>query len=56
MKNIRFRYNDAGDSVEIRAKLKTTGQYATLGFCHPATVALIKRDGIRAHLHLVKLP
>ncbi len=55
-RSIRFRYNDAGDSVEIRAKLKATGQYATLGFCHPATVALIRRDGIHPHLQLITLP
>lgn len=53
-RGLRFRFNDNGDCVEIRAKLKATGQYTTLGFCHPATLPLIKRDGIRAHLHLVK--
>lgn len=51
----KLRFIRREDRVEIRAKLKATGQYATLGFVHPATVALILKDGIRAHSHLIKL-
>lgn len=50
-----LRFITADGKTEIRAKLKATGKYATLGFCHPATVALIKQDGIRKHMHLVTI-
>lgn len=51
--NLRFIMVDG--KTEIRAKLKSTGKYATLGFCHPATVVLIKQDGIRKHMHLITI-
>lgn len=54
--NIRFKYLPEKASVEIRAKLKATGKWTTFGFCHPATVALIRKDGIKAHLHLIQIP
>lgn len=52
----KLRFVRRADDYEIRARLKATGQWATFGYCHPATVALIKRDGIKPHLHLIKLP
>jgi hypothetical protein len=52
---IRFIRKEAG-TVEIHAKRKDSGKFALFGYCHPATVPLIKKDGIRAHLHLITLP
>jgi hypothetical protein len=52
----KLRFTRRENDYEIKAPLKTTGKLATLGYCHPATVPLIKRDGIRPHLHLIKLP
>jgi len=50
-----LRFITTDGQTEIRAKLKATGKYATLGYCHPATVALIKRDGIHKHMVLVTI-
>lgn len=54
MQAIRFISRDG--EVEIRAKLKATGQWATLGYCHPATARLIRKDGLKPYLHLIRLP
>lgn len=56
MSTIRFISRPAQGDVEIRAKLKASGKFATFGYCHPATVTLLRKDGIKAHLHLIKLP
>ena len=53
--NIRFTALPDG-RVEIRAKLKATGKLAVFGYCHPATVKLLRKDGIRPHMHLITLP
>lgn len=53
---IRLTPRPCHGDVEIRAKLKATGKFAVFGYCHPATATLIHKDGIKPHVHLVRLP
>lgn len=53
---IRFTARSQHEDVEIKAKLKDTGKWAVFGYCHPASARLIKRDGLKRHLNLVRLP
>lgn len=39
----------------IYAKRKDTGKLALFGTCHPATAALIRKDGIRPHAALIRI-
>ena len=54
MNKLRFKYTDG--RVEIYARRLDTGRWALFGTCHPATVPLLKADGIRKHAHLIRLP
>jgi hypothetical protein len=56
MSKLKFISRPEQGDVEIRARRKDTGKFDTFGYCHPATVPLIKKDGIAAHIHLIKLP
>lgn len=55
MNKLRFIHHPEEGHTEIRAKLLSTGRYATFGYCHPASVPLIRKDGIKPHVHLVRL-
>lgn len=51
---IRFLLKDG--FVVIRGIRKDTQKWDVIGTCHPASVSILKKDGIFRNSHLIKPP
>jgi hypothetical protein len=51
--NDKVRYRIEHEQAHLYARLK--GSWTRFATCHPATIPLLKADGIQKHSHLIRL-